>query len=104
MSLDQYTNHFFNNGSFVSQLLVTVDGGGDELQSLAEGDSKYHSVERLHTAENNKIDAYVPPKTMDWVFNPDFESMIKNFFGKTASYQMENNFVIKPSGSIWGKL
>ena len=77
MSMDKYKHHFIDeNGKFVPQILVTVDGGGDErprnkvtqfyatilrfildldkykCQSLAEGASKYHSVERLHTAEN----------------------------------------------------
>lgn len=80
MSLDEYQHHFLSNDSkFVSQILVTVDGGGDErprnkitqlccsilrlllnldkfkCQSLAEGSSKYHSVERLHTAENRAL-------------------------------------------------
>jgi hypothetical protein len=64
------------------------------------------SVKRINDTFylSDKIDAYVAPKTMDWVFDPNFESVRKNFLGKNASYQMENNFIIKPSGPIWGKL
>ena len=40
---------------------------------------------------------------MDWVFDPNFESARKNFLGKNAFFQMENNFIIKPSEPIWGK-
>ena len=69
MSLPQYTEHFTSNGKFTTELLVTVDGGGDErprnkltrfldvlfrlclkldrykVKAYAEGDSKLHSVE-----------------------------------------------------------
>ena len=79
MSLDKYKSHFLKNDNFVSEILVTVDGGGDERPrnkltqfctsvlrfilnldkmktlSLAEGASKFHSVERLHTAENRAL-------------------------------------------------
>ena len=30
MSLDKYSHHFFRDKKLVSQLLITVDGGGDE--------------------------------------------------------------------------
>ncbi|CAG2219595.1 unnamed protein product [Mytilus edulis] len=80
MSKDEYKENFLNaDGNFISQLFVTVDGGGDErlrnkltqfcavilrlildldkykIHSLAERSSKYHSVERLHTAENRTL-------------------------------------------------
>lgn len=80
MSKDEYKENFLNaDGNFISQLFVTVDGGGDErlrnkltqfcavilrlilgldkykIHSLAERSSKYHSVERLHTAENRAV-------------------------------------------------
>ena len=79
MSLKHCSHHFMHDHAFVPRLLVTVDGGGDERPrnkitkfcsvlirwllnldkykciSLAEGDSKYHSVERLHTAENRAL-------------------------------------------------
>ena len=79
MSLDKYNCHFLKNGNFVSEILVTVNGGGDERPrnkltqfctsvlrfilnldkmktlSLAEGASNVHSVERLHTAENRAL-------------------------------------------------
>ncbi|WAQ93675.1 hypothetical protein MAR_006146 [Mya arenaria] len=78
-SLDKHNHHFLQNGELVSKLLVTVDGGGDERPrnkitkfcsvllrwllnldkykciSLAEGQSKYHSVERLHCASNRAL-------------------------------------------------
>ena len=79
MSLDKYQKYFLQNSKFVPEMLVTVDKGGDErprnkitqfcvsilrfildldklkCQSLAEGSSKFHSVERLHTAENRAL-------------------------------------------------
>ncbi|CAG2207627.1 unnamed protein product [Mytilus edulis] len=79
MSLDHFKDHFIKNDQFVSQLLVTVDGGGDERPrnklthfmvillrwlldmdkvktiSYAEKDSKLHSVERVHPAENHAL-------------------------------------------------
>ena len=79
MSLDKYKCHFLKNDNFVSEILVTVHGGGNkrprnkltqfcssvlrfilnldkmETLSLAEGASKVHSVERLHIAENRAL-------------------------------------------------
>lgn len=79
MSLDKHKNHFMDETNFISQLLVTVDGGGDErprnksthflaavlrwlldldkikVISYAEHDSKLHSVERVHPAENRAL-------------------------------------------------
>lgn len=72
-------HHFISDNRFVSQLFITVDGGGDErprnrktkfvttlmrwvldldklkVQSLAAGDSKFHSVERVHPSENRAL-------------------------------------------------
>lgn len=181
MSLDEHSHYFLQNDELVTRLLVTVDGGGDERPrnkitkfcsvllrwllnldkykciSLAEGQSKYHSVERLHCAENralsmngiisskmvhesekddsgnfnmdkfrsnmeaaqieaanrldgvpysnNKLASEVAPKTSEWVFNPDYETQIKQFLEKdTAAHQLEKNFVITPNGPIWDKL
>ncbi|XP_021376553.1 uncharacterized protein LOC110465207 [Mizuhopecten yessoensis] len=79
LSLEEFKYHFMRDGEFVSQLLITVDGGGDERPrnkqthfntgilrwlldmdkvktiSFAEGDSKLHSVERVHLAENRAL-------------------------------------------------
>ena len=80
MSLPEYAHKFKDrSGNFVSQILLTVDGGGDErprnkstkfcttllryilnldrlkVISYAEHDSKMHSVERVHSAENRGL-------------------------------------------------
>ncbi|KAH3834799.1 hypothetical protein DPMN_108134 [Dreissena polymorpha] len=79
MSLDKHKDHFLQNGELVTKLFVTVVRGGDERArnkitkvmsvllrwllnldkytciSLAEGQSKYHSVDRLHCAENRAL-------------------------------------------------
>lgn len=76
MCQDTSINHFSHNGRLKPTILLTVDGGGDERPrnkgtkfaitllrwlldldkiktiSYAEHDSKLHSVERLHSAEN----------------------------------------------------
>ena len=81
VSQERHRSHFVHkqNGTLKPNLLVTVDGGGDErprnkltkflmttirllldldrvkVQSFAEYDSKLHSVERLHSAEGRAI-------------------------------------------------
>lgn len=80
ISLDASYKHFSStDGGLVYQLLLTVDGGGDERPrfgltqfllvtlrllldmdklktiSYAEGDSKFHSVEGYHVAENRAL-------------------------------------------------
>ncbi|CAG2256964.1 unnamed protein product [Mytilus edulis] len=94
MSKDEYKENFLNaDGNFISQLFVTVDGGGDErlrnkltqfcavilrlildldkykIHSLAERSSKYHSVERLHTAENRTLSYEDITKSAFHIFN-----------------------------------
>lgn len=92
MSLDKYKSHFLKNDNFVSEILVTVNGGGDERPrnkltqfctsvlrfilnldkmktlSLAEVASKVHSVERLHTAENRALSQDGPISSRDLEF------------------------------------
>ncbi|KAL3871147.1 hypothetical protein ACJMK2_039164 [Sinanodonta woodiana] len=63
MSMERYKHHFVDkHNKLVSQILVTVDGGGYErprnkitqfCSSLTEGASKYHSVEQK--AENRAL-------------------------------------------------
>jgi len=90
--MNKHKDHFIRNHKFVSQLVITVDGGGDKrpinrltkccmvllrlldldkvkVISFAEGDSKLHSVERYHVAENRAlsqsgvIDSHILHKT-----------------------------------------
>ena len=88
MSQDSLKEHFCHEGKWASEMLITVDNGPDERPknksthfmlvllklildmdriktvAYAEGDSKRHSVERYHTAENvalsqeGKIDSH----------------------------------------------
>ncbi|VDI20111.1 Hypothetical predicted protein [Mytilus galloprovincialis] len=75
----KHKEHLLKNGELASQILITVDGGGDErprnkltrfrmvllrrllnldkitVLSFAEGDSKLHSVERYHTCKNRAL-------------------------------------------------
>lgn len=80
MSCERHRSHFVDSrGKLKPNLLLTVDGGGDErprnkltkflttllrrtldldrvkVQSFAERDSKLHSVERLHSAEGRAL-------------------------------------------------
>ena len=98
MSLDEYKQYFLTDeGKLVSRILLTVDGGGDErprnkitqfcavvlriildldkykVHSLAEHSSKYHSVERLHTAENRAL-SYEGPISSKQVHEKEVDS------------------------------
>lgn len=77
--MSEFSKHFMVNQKFVTEIIFTVDGGGDErprnklteflstlfrrildldrvkVISYAEGDSKLHSVERYHVAENRAL-------------------------------------------------